>query len=57
MLTGGIVPKGFEHYSFCSCYKPNPNFPRPTLELAELEMLSESEARRELTNMCTILRR
>ena len=37
LLAGSIVPKGFEHYSFCSCYKPDPRYPRPTLELAEIE--------------------
>ena len=37
LLSGSIVPKGFEHYSFCSCYKPDPRHPKPTLELAEIE--------------------
>lgn len=57
MYGTGIVPKGFEHYSFCSCYKPNPKHPQPTLELAELEMLSEAEARRELRDVCILLRK
>ena len=55
-LPGALVPKGFNHYPSCSCYKPNPNFPRPTLEMAELEMLSESEARHELARLCTLVR-
>jgi hypothetical protein len=29
----------------------------PTLELAELEMLSEAEARRELRDVCILLRK
>jgi len=28
------------------CYQPDPKYPKPTLELAELDMLSEQEARR-----------
>ena len=47
-MSGAVVPVGFEHYSFCSCYKVNPEHPKPTLELANCEMLSEREARREL---------
>ena len=56
-LLGAMVPKGFEHYSNCSCYVPNPNHPRPTLELAEYEMLSEKEARQELSKVCTLIRK
>jgi len=40
-LPGAVVPKGFTHYSHCSCYMPDERFPRPTLEMAELEMMSE----------------
>lgn len=24
MLGGSALPEGFQHYSHCSCYKPNP---------------------------------
>lgn len=57
LLTGAVVPKNFEHYSYCSCYQPDPRFPRPTMELAELEMLSEAEARHELSKLCTLVRK
>jgi hypothetical protein len=50
-MFGAVVPNGFKHYATCSCYKPDPNYPRPTLELAELEMISEREAREELLKM------
>jgi hypothetical protein len=52
-----VVPKGWQHYQFCSCYKPSPEHPTPTLELAELEMLSERDARRELSQICVLLRK
>jgi hypothetical protein len=55
--SGAVVPDGFEHYSFCTCYKVNPDHPQPTLELANAEMLTEREARRELQRMCTLLRK
>ena len=47
-LAGAVVPDGFKHYPKCDCYMPPSHYPRPTLELAELEMLSEREAREEL---------
>ena len=56
LLAGAVVPKGFEHYSHCVCYKPDDRFPRPTMELAELEMLSEAEARGELAKLCKLVR-
>ena len=40
-LPGAVVPKGFQHYSHCSCYGINEKHPKPTLELAEIEMMSE----------------
>jgi hypothetical protein len=55
-MLGAVVPHGFKHYPTCSCYQPNPNYPRPTLELAEMEMLSEREAREELLKMGQLLR-
>ena len=50
-VAGAVVPEGFEHYPSCSCYKPRADQPRPTQELAALEMLSEREAREELLRM------
>jgi predicted RNA binding protein with dsRBD fold (UPF0201 family) len=35
----------------------NARFPAPTLELAELEMLSEAEARSELARLATLVRK
>ena len=40
-LPGAVVPNGFQHYPHCVCYVPDPNKPKPTLELAEIDMLSE----------------
>ena len=54
---GAVIPKDFRHYPHCSCYVPNPNHPWPTLELAELDMLSEQEARNELSKMCILVRK
>lgn len=54
-LAGCVVPNGFKHYTYCTCYVPNPKYPRPTLELAELDMLSEHEARSELARMCVLV--
>ena len=56
-LSGTVVPEGFKHYPHCICYQPDPKYPRPTLELAELDMLSEQEARRQLAQMCTLARK
>jgi len=56
-LAGSVVPIGFKHYTYCMCYVPNPNYPRPTLELAELDMLSEHEARSELARMCILVQK
>lgn len=57
MYQGSVLPPGFKHYSSCSCYEPNPEHPRPTLELAQMEMLSEREAREELCKMCDLNRK
>ena len=57
LIDGAVVPKNFKHYSYCSCYVPNPNYPRPTMELAEIEMLSEMEARSELARLCVLVRK
>lgn len=51
-IVGAVVPAGFEHYPRCTCYVPNPKQPWPTLELAELDMLSEQEARQQLKELC-----
>jgi hypothetical protein len=57
LLPGAIVPKGFTHYTHCICYKPDPRYPHPTLELAELDILSEFEAKTELKQMCIFMRK
>jgi hypothetical protein len=51
-IQGAVVPAGFVHYPQCTCYAPNPKQPWPTLELAELDMLSEQEARQQLKELC-----
>lgn len=56
-LRGAIVPQGFKHYAHCPCYAPDPRYPWPTMELAEIEMLSEAEARHELAKLCTLVRK
>lgn len=56
-MAGCVVPNGFKHYTYCTCYVPNPKYPRPTLELAELDMLSEHEARSELARMCVLVQK
>jgi hypothetical protein len=40
-LQGSVLPANFKHYSHCSCYQPSPDAPKPSLEMAELEALSE----------------
>ena len=40
-MPGSVVPNGFTHYSHCTCFKPNKNYPNYTLEHAELEMYTE----------------
>jgi capsule polysaccharide modification protein KpsS len=57
LLAGAVVPDKFTHYSNCYCYVPNPKYPRPTMELAELELLSEYEARQELASLCIAMRK
>ena len=54
---GAVVPKDWQHYATCSCYVADARFPAPTLELAELEMLSEAEARSELARLATLVRK
>ena len=54
-VAGSIVPKDFAHFTTCTCYKPNPAYPVPTVELAKLETLSEAEARHELARMCAMI--
>jgi len=57
MQTGALVPKGFQHYPECSCYVADPRYPRPTLELAGLEVMSEREARDELARTSILVRK
>ena len=40
-LPGSIVPQGFQHYTHCSCFQPSKRYPNYTMDLAEIEMLSE----------------
>lgn len=56
-IVGAIIPANFKHYSHCQCYVPDPKYPRPTLELAELEIQSERDARHELARMCILIRK
>lgn len=56
-IPGAIIPQNFRHYPHCFCYVPNPKHPWPTMELAELDMLSEQEARNELSRMCILIRK
>ena len=52
-----VLPENFEHYPSCSCYQADPRFPKPTMELAKLEMLSERDARMQLSHMQDLLRK
>lgn len=56
-LPGTIIPPGFTHYTHCSCYIPNPKKPHPTMHYAELEMMSEQEARFELAQCVDLMRK
>jgi len=56
-LTGAVLPAGFEHYMHCSCYAPKPGMPKPTMEMAEIEQMSELGCRRELAQMCEAMRK
>jgi hypothetical protein len=57
-LPGTLVPKGFTHYTHCSCYVPNANKSfHPTMEYAHLEMISEQEARFELAECIERMRK
>jgi len=47
-FIGTVVPAGFKHMTYCDCYEPNHEYPLPSLQMAELEMMSEQEARMEL---------
>ena len=33
-VPGAIVPEGYEHKSYCTCFAPKKNYPNYTLELA-----------------------
>ena len=41
IIAGAVLPQGFKHYPHCACYEPDPSHPKPTMELAHLDMLSE----------------
>ena len=56
-LPGTLIPKGFNHYTHCSCYIPDPSKPHPTMHYAELEMISEQEARFELASCVDLMRK
>ena len=56
-LPGGVVPVGFEHKSHCICFKPSKRYPNYSLEHAELEMISEQEARFDLARACEVMRK
>ena len=56
-LPGTLVPPGFEHNSHCICFKPDPNKPNPTMKYAELEMLSEKQAKLELAERIELMRK
>ena len=56
-LPGSVVPKGFQHYSHCSCFVPNPAYPNYTMDNAKDTMLSEQEARFELARVCEVMRK
>ena len=40
-MPGSVVPKNFQHYSYCQCFVPNSNYPNYTMNNAEMTMLSE----------------
>ena len=56
-LPGTLCPPGFQHYTHCSCYIPDKSKPHPTMHYAELEMLSEQEARFELAQCVDLMRK
>ena len=56
-LPGSVIPEGFQHYTHCSCFQPSKRYPNYTMELAELEMYSEQEARFELARACEVMRK
>ena len=56
-LPGAIVKEGFQHYSHCTCFVPSKKYPNYAMEHAELEMISEQEARFELARVCEVMRK
>ena len=40
-IPGSVIPAGFTHYTYCSCYVPDGKKPHPTMKYAEMEMMSE----------------
>lgn len=56
-MPGSVVPPGFDHYTHCSCFVPDRRYPNYTMEHAELEMMSEKEAREEMARVCEAMRK
>jgi hypothetical protein len=56
-MTGAVVKEGWVHYPFCACYTPKPGQPRPTIEMAEDEMISERKALEENMQMADYMRK
>lgn len=56
-LSGAVVPANFQHYPECSCYQANPRYPKPTMELAGLDIMTEREARDELARTSILVRK
>lgn len=56
-LTGAVVPNNFQHYPECSCYVADPRYPKPTMELAGLDIMTEREARDELARTSILVRK
>ena len=56
-LPGTLVPPGFRHNTHCICYVPDPDRPNPTMKYAELEMMSQQQARLELAESIDLMRK
>lgn len=56
-LPGTLVPPGFRHNAHCICYVPDPEKPNPTLKYAELDMMSQQQARLELAESLDLMRK
>ena len=56
-LPGTLVPPGFVHNTHCICYVPDPKRPNPTMKYAEVEMMSQQQARKELAESLDLMRK